>query len=159
MTHCLVYILQLTVFEFRNASCIFFFLFVCLVFVWGGFIFYILLFLSDWKVLYIHSKYQVCAEELWDTQRKKGTVTSPCCWAGPVRYKIQAPMWMNFGPETLPFFFFLTLSVCWSNGTTNRLRIQLKTHVPMTHTAIGPSIWLCAKCQIFAIFSFFSCFT
>lgn len=101
-----MYILQLMVFEFRNASCIFFFLFVCLVFVWGGgFIFYILLFLSDWKVLYIHSKYQVCAEELWDTQRKKGTVTSPCCWAGPVRYKIQAPMWMNFGPETLPFFF------------------------------------------------------
>lgn len=42
MTHCLVYILQLTVFEFRNASCIFFFLFVCLVFVWGdsSFIFY-----------------------------------------------------------------------------------------------------------------------
>lgn len=39
-----MYILQLMVFEFRNASCIFFFLFVCLVFVWGGggssFIFY-----------------------------------------------------------------------------------------------------------------------
>lgn len=71
----------------------------------------------------------------WDTRYKH-----PCEWTLDQKHSL-----------------FLTLSVCWSNGTTNRLRIQLKTHVPMTHTAIGPSIWLCAKCQIFAIFSFFSC--
>lgn len=159
MTHFLVYILQLTVFEFRNASCICF-LFVCFFGVcvteWGGFIFYILLFLSDWKVLYSHSKYQVCAVELRDIQRKKGTVTSPCCWAGPVRYKIQAPMWMNFGPETLPFFNPFGLLIKRNNKQTQN---TVKDACAYDSQAISPSIWLCAKCQIFAIFSFFSRFT